>query len=154
MDNLYSDMPNDCLVFVGEKITRTLQYSQADVAQFSRLSADKNPLHTDAAVAERGRFGQITASGQQTAAILMGMLATHYSRTDDGVARQMICLNMNFAFKAPVFTDQDIALWWHVVTVTPNSKLKGLLAHLDGQAAMFDDKPAVVARGTILVSVA
>jgi acyl dehydratase len=147
-----NDLSRDALIFVDEKITQILRYSRDDVAQFARLSQDKNPLHTDSAAAERGRFGQIIASGQQTAASLMGMLATHYSRTEGNVVRQMICLNMNFAFKAPVFADQDIELWWHVSAVTPNNKLKGLLGHLDGQAVVAGGKPAVVARGTILVS--
>jgi acyl dehydratase len=148
-----NDLSRDALIFVDERITQILRYSRDDVAQFARLSHDKNPLHTDETVAERGRFGQIIASGQQTAASLMGMLATHYSRTEDGVSRQMICLNMNFAFKAPIFADQDIELWWQVSAVTPNNKLKGLLGHLDGQVALtHGGRPAVIARGTILVS--
>ncbi|HWI11546.1 MAG TPA: MaoC family dehydratase, partial [Burkholderiaceae bacterium] len=115
------------LIAVGEKVTRRMRYSRADIAQFARMSLDENPLHLDSMVAQRARFGEIVASGQQTAAILMGMLATHYSRSDDGVARQMICLNMNFAFKAPVFAEQEIVLQWKVSSVTPNAKLKGLV---------------------------
>ena len=140
------------LIAVGEKVTRHMRYSRADIAQFSRMSLDENPLHLDSMVAQRARFGEIVASGQQTAAILMGMLATHYSRSDDGVARQMICLNMNFAFKAPVFAEQEIVLQWQVSSVTPNVKLQGLVGLLDGYASVAHGKPAVVARGTILVS--
>ena len=145
---------DDRLIAVGETITKTLRYSRDDIAQFARLSSDHNPLHVDAMVAQRARFGEIIASGQQTAAILMGMLATHFSRNDDGVARQMLCLNMNFAFKAPVFAEQELTLQWRVSTVTPNAKLKGLLGQLDGQAVVTRGKPAVVARGAILVSAA
>ena len=140
------------LIAVGEMVTQRLRYSRADIAEFSRLSLDQNPLHLDSMVAQRARFGEIVASGQQTAAILMGMLATHYSRSDDGVARQMICLNMNFAFKAPVFAEQEIVLQWKVSSVTPNAKLKGLVGLLDGHASVARGKPSVIARGTILVS--
>ena len=140
------------LISAGEKVTRRLRYSRADIAQFARMSLDENPLHLDSMVAQRARFGEIVASGQQTAAILMGMLATHYSRSDDGVPRQMICLNMNFAFKAPVFAEQEIVLQWKVSSVTANIKLKGLVGLLDGHASVARGKPAVVARGTILVS--
>jgi len=140
------------LIAVGEKVTRRMRYSRDDIAQFSRMSLDENPLHLDSMVAQRARFGEIVASGQQTAAILMGMLATHYSRSDDGVARQMICLNMNFAFKAPVFAEQEIVLQWQVSSVTPNIKLQGLVGLLDGYASVAHGKPAVVARGTILVN--
>jgi hypothetical protein len=63
----------------------------------------------------------------------------------------MLCLNMNFAFKGPVFADQDVIVRWTVASVQWNGKLQGLLAHLDGKAGVLDHKPAVVGRGTILV---
>ena len=140
------------LVYFGERIARTLSYSRDDIAQFARLSGDANPLHVDASSAQRARFGEIIASGQQTAALLMGMLATHYSRSDDGLRRQMLCLNMNFAFKGPVFAEQPIELAWRVSAVSPNAKLKGVIALLDGSATPAHGAVAVVARGTILVS--
>jgi acyl dehydratase len=150
MDKL--DKLDTRLIAVGEKVTRRMRYSRDDIARFSHMTLDENPLHLDSMVAQRARFGEIVASGQQTSAILMGMLATHYSRSDDGVARQMICLNMNFAFKAPVFAEQEIVLQWQVSSVTPNAKLKGLVGLLDGHASVVPGKPSVVARGTILVS--
>jgi len=140
------------LIAVGEKVTRRMRYSREDIAQFSHMTLDENPLHLDSMVAQRARFGEIVASGQQTSAILMGMLATHYSRSDDGVARQMICLNMNFAFKAPIFAEQEIVLQWQVSSVTPNAKLQGLVGLLDGYASVVHGKPSVIARGTILVN--
>ena len=142
------------LIRVGEKLTRTLRFSREDIAAFARMSLDENPLHLDSQLAQRTRFGEIIASGQQSAAVLMGMLATHYSRADDGVVRQMLCLNMNFAFKRPVFADQEIKLEWAVSAVEWKSKLKGMLAHLDGRAAVPRTSPAVVARGTILLTLA
>ena len=82
----------------------------------------------------------------------MGMLATHFSRHDDGVPREMLCLNMNFAFKAPVFAGQDLKRRWRVTNIEPSTRLGGLIGHLDGSAAVVRGKPLVVARGTILVS--
>jgi len=139
-------------VRVGEKFGQTVRFSSDDIAAFARLSLDENPLHVDARVAQRARFGEIIASGQQTAAVLMGVLASHFSRSDDGVARQMICLNMNFAFKRPVFADQAIELSWVVGSVEWNSRLKGAIAQLDGRAAVGSGPTAVVARGTILLT--
>ena len=139
------------LAVVGEKLSKTLRYSREDIALFARLSSDENPLHTDTAVAQRARFGEIIASGQHTSAHLMGMLATYFSRHADGIRREMLCLNMNFAFKNPVFADQDITLQWRVSSVEPNDKLQGLLVHLDGAASIGHGKPALIARGTILV---
>ena len=140
------------LITVGETIARTVRYSRDDIAAFARISFDENPLHLDAVAAERAHFGEIIASGQQTAAILMGMLATHFSRRDDGVARQMLCLNMNFAFKEPVFAEQELKLRWRVASVEWNQTLGGMLGQLDGRATVVPGKPAVIARGTVLVS--
>jgi acyl dehydratase len=142
----------DRLIRVGEKLSRTLRYSRDDIAAFARLSSDQNPLHHDALVAQRARFGEIIASGEQTAAILMGMLATHFSRHDDGVRREMLTLNMNFAFKSPIFAEREVTLGWQVSTVQWSGKLKGWLAHLDGSAGVAHQPPAIVARGTIIVT--
>jgi acyl dehydratase len=141
----------DHLIAAGETTTKAVRVSRDEILAFARMSHDTNPLHTDKQAAQRARFGEIIASGQHTAAMLMGMLATHYSRSDDGVKREMLCLNMNFAFKGPVFADQMVSLVWKVATVQWNSKLQGVLAHLDGHASVAPGKPAVVARGTILV---
>jgi len=142
----------DRLIRVGEKLSRTLRYSRDDIAAFARLSNDQNPLHHDAVVAQRARFGEIIASGEQTAAILMGMLATHFSRRDDGVRREMLTLNMNFAFKSPIFAEREVTLGWQVSTVQWSGRLKGWLAHLDGSAGTTRQPPAIVARGTIIVT--
>jgi acyl dehydratase len=142
---------SDRVIAPGETISKTLRFSREDIIAFARMSHDQNPLHLDARAAQRARFGEIIASGQHTASILMGMLATHYSRDTDGVKREMLCLNMNFAFKGPVFADQEVVLHWKVATAQWNSKLQGVLAHLDGAASVVEGKPLVIARGTILV---
>jgi len=141
----------DRVIAPGETVSKTLRFTREDIIAFARMSHDHNPLHVDARAAQRGRFGEIIASGQHTASILMGMLATHYSRDTDGVKREMLCLNMNFAFKGPVLADQEVALHWKVATAQWNSKLQGVLAHLDGAASVVEGKPLVIARGTILV---
>ncbi|CAN5895113.1 hypothetical protein BH11PSE8_BH11PSE8_35150 [soil metagenome] len=139
------------LIVAGERLGRTVRYSREDIAEFARISFDANPLHHDKIAAQRARFGEVIASGQQTAAALMGLLATYFSRSDDGVARQMLCLNMNFSFKSPVFADQDLALEWRVTSVEWSHRLKGMLGHMDGGAGVLRSRPAVIARGTILV---
>lgn len=139
------------LVLAGEKLTQTIRFSREDIIAFAKLSFDTNPLHSDTQAAQRARFGEIIASGQHTSAILMGMLATHYSRRDDGVAREMLCLNMNFAFKGPVFADQDVLCLWRMASAAWNERLGGVVAQLDGNASVGHGKPLVVARGTILV---
>lgn len=143
--------PEPALVALDESVSRGVRLTRADIAAFAQLSGDANPLHSDAAIAARARFGEIIASGQHTSALLMGLLATHFSRSDDGLRREMLCLNVNFAFKHPVFSDQDITLRWRVSSIEWKDKLGGFVVQLDGSAGVAHAQPALVARGTILV---
>ena len=147
-----SGAENSHLIEVGERLSRTVRFSRDEIATFARMTFDENPLHIDNQVAQRARFGEIIASGQQTSAVMMGMVATYFSRSDDGVPRQMLCLNMNFSFKSPVFADQDVLLTWQVSSLEWKEKLGGQLAQIDGSARVGAGRPLVVARGTILVS--
>ena len=128
-----------------------MRFSRDEIAGFARLSHDHNPLHHDPREARLAGFGDVIASGQHTAAILMGMLASHFSRHDDALRREVLCLNMNFAFKGPVLAEHDLTLEWRVTSVQWNSKLEGQLAQLDGSASVDGGEVVVVARGTILV---
>ena len=147
-----SGLENSHLIEVGERLSRTVRYSREEIATFARMTFDENPLHLDNQVAQRARFGEIIASGQHSSAVMMGMLATYFSRADDGIARQMLCLNMNFSFKSPVFADQDLTLTWLVSSLEWKAKLGGQLAQMDGAARIGAGKPLIIARGTILVS--
>jgi acyl dehydratase len=142
------------LIGAGERFSETVRYTREEIIRFAGATRDTNPLHHDTESAQRSRFGEIIASGQQTSAIMMGLLASHYSRDDDGIRREMVCLNFNFAFKAPVFAEQDIELVWTVASVQWNNKLGGMVGQLDGTASVRHSRPSVIARGTILVKLA
>lgn len=145
------DQATTTLIHVGETCERVIRFTRDDIATFARMTGDTNPLHHDLQAAQRARHGEIIASGQQTTAQMMGLVASHFSRGDDGQARELLCLNFNFAFKAPVFAEQDVVLHWRVASVEWNNKLGGWLAHLDGRAMVRHVHPCVVGRGTLLV---
>lgn len=138
------------LVSVGERCERTVRFSRLDIADFARLTGDTNPLHHDVQAAQRARHGEIIASGQQTTAQMIGLAASHFSRSDDGLLRELLCLNFNFAFKSPVFADEDLDLRWAVSAVEWVEHLGGAICHLDG-AASTDGRTCLVGRGTLLV---
>jgi acyl dehydratase len=139
------------LIRVGESFSTPLRYTREQIIQFARLTGDSNPLHHDRQAAERASFGEIIASGQQTASQMMGVVASHFSRRDDGVAREMLCLNFNFAFKAPIFAEQEIVITWRVAQLERSQRHGGWIGHLDGTASIAG-RPCVVSRGTILVT--
>jgi len=139
------------LIKAGETFEAQLRYSREQIVQFARLTGDANPLHHDRQAAERASFGEIIASGQQTASQMMGIVATHFSRRHDGVPREMLCLEFNFAFRAPIFAEQDIAIHWRVTEVEPSAKHGGHVGRLEG-AANVAGRPCVLASGSILVT--
>lgn len=139
------------LIAEGETFSSRVVFSREEIALFARSTGDTNPLHHDLAAAQRARHGDIIASGQHTAARMMGAVATHFSRADDGLAREMLCLNFNFAFKAPVFAGQPLTLDWRVQQVSANSKLGGLVGEMVGEARRADGTVCVIGRGTVLV---
>lgn len=139
------------LIHVGESCERSVRFTREDIATFARLTGDSNPVHHDVQAAQRARHGEIIASGQQTTAQMLGLVASHFSRGDDGRARELLCLNFNFAFKAPVFAGQELLLHWRVASVEWNATLGGWLAHVDGRATVRNAHPCVVGRGTLLV---
>jgi len=139
------------LIRTGEEFRAQVRYTREQIVQFARLTGDSNPLHHDRQAAERASFGEIIASGQQTASQMMGVVASHFSRRDDGVAREMLCLNFNFAFKAPVFAEQEIAIAWRVASIERSERHGGWIGHLDGSATIAG-RACVVSRGTVLVT--
>ncbi len=140
-------------VTVAEQCQRSVTFSRESIAEFARLTGDANPLHTDPGAAARGHHGSIIASGQQTTSHLIGLAATHFARRCDHFTRELLCLNFNFALKAPVFADDEVALSWSVRAVEWNPQLQGWLAQVDG-AALSHDRVCVVARGALLVKAA
>ena len=143
--------PNDTpLIRDGERFHAQFRYTREQIVEFARLTGDMNPLHRDRLAAERASFGEIIASGQQTASQMMGLVASHFSRRDDGVPREMLCLNFNFAYKAPIFAERDVTLEWRVAGTEWNESLGGVIAQLEGDA-LVAGAPAVIARGTVLV---
>jgi acyl dehydratase len=140
----------DVPVAVGETCARRVTFSRRQIADFARLTGDANPLHFDAQAAARSHHGRLIASGQQTTSQLIGLAATHFARRCERFARELLCLNFNFAFKAPLFADDAVDLAWTVRSVDWHPTLQGWLAQVDG-SAHSRERLCVVARGTLLV---
>ena len=147
-----STLPTDDLppVAVAETCERSVRFSRTSIAEFARLTGDANPLHVDLEAAARAHHGRIIASGQQTTSNLIGLAATHFARRCERFTRELLCLNFNFAFKAPVFADDAVHLSWTVSSVEWHPKLEGWLAQADGKAVSHA-RLCVVGRGTLLV---
>ena len=60
---------------VGQRASLRRTLTDADIALFTELSGDRNPLHYDAAAAPRTRLGGIVVQGGVTSAILNAVVA-------------------------------------------------------------------------------
>ena len=139
------------LIRIGETVQTRVRYTREQIIQFARLTGDANPLHHDRQAAERASFGEIIASGQQTAGLMMGAVASHFSRGSDGVQREALLLNFSFSFKVPVFAEQDVHIEWRVSEVQRKHRRGGYVGQVDGTASVAG-QPCVVGRGTVLVT--
>jgi acyl dehydratase len=60
---------------VGDRASLSRRVEAADIVRFTELSGDRNPVHYDAALAARTRFGGIVVQGGVTSAILNAVVA-------------------------------------------------------------------------------
>jgi len=148
MNTRLQDLPN--LLRVGEKCRRQLRLSRQQIIDFANLTGDLNPLHHDTLAAQRADFGEIIACGQHTVSLLIGLVASHFAQPGESGPREVLCLNFNFAFKAPVFADQTLSLAWTVMAVDPSARQSGWIAQVDGLASIAG-RACVIGRGTLLV---
>jgi acyl dehydratase len=138
------------LVQVGERIEHVARYSREEISRFAALTLDTNPVHHDREAAVRAGLPDVIASGQHTSALMSGLAASYFSRGDDGVARSMLCLHFNFAYREPIIPDAPVTMRWVVSSTEWNASLDGVIAQLEGKATI-GDALAVIARGTVLV---
>ena len=60
---------------VGDRASLSRTVQPTDIALFTELSGDRNPLHYDREAAARTRFGEIVVQGGVTSAILNAVVA-------------------------------------------------------------------------------
>jgi 3-hydroxybutyryl-CoA dehydratase len=130
-----------------ERFSSEVTLTPAMVATYAQAAGDTNPVHYDAAFASGTRYGRRIASGTQTTALLLGLTASHYSKSG-----AMVGLEFWVRFKRPVFADETILLEWLVVRVTPNEKLKGDVVELRGRIKGQNGETVLGAKGKVLVT--
>ncbi len=81
---------------VGRTATRSRLVREEDIALFTDISGDRNPLHYDREAAERTRFGGIVVQGGITSAILNAVVA------EDLPGPGTVFMNVSWDFLAPV----------------------------------------------------
>src|SRR5512132_1952198 len=114
---------------VGQKAERSRLVVARDIALFTEMSGDRNPLHYDEASARRSRFGEIVVQGGVTSAILNAVVA------EDLPGPGTVFLHVDWHFRAPVRPGDTITGIVEVLEVRadkPITKLATSVRRQDG----------------------
>jgi len=134
-------------ITVGETFSRTVTLDARTIHEFALAAGDHNPLHHDAAFAESTRFGGIIASGTHYVALIMGLVASHFTALGHTAAG----LEFSFQLKKPVRAGDTITLTWTVAEITPKESLKGDILTLNGTITTQDGAVVLTCIGKIVV---
>jgi acyl dehydratase len=125
---------------VGQRAELTREVSPRDIQLFTAISGDRNPLHYDAELAARTKFGGIIVQGGVTTAILNAVVAEKLPGPGT------VFLHVNWSFKAPVRPGDRITGAVKVINVRtdkPITELETTVTRddgtvvLDGQATCY-----------------
>jgi acyl dehydratase len=124
---------------VGDKASRTRTVRLEDIALFTDMTGDRNPLHYDEAAAARSRFGGVIVQGGVTSGLLNAVVA------EDLPGPGSVFLHVDWNFKAPVRPGDEITAEVEVLEARadkPITRLRTTITTADG---------TVVLDGTALV---
>lgn len=92
---------------VGDSFTLSRCFSDDDIAAFTRISRDYNPVHCDTAYAGLRGFKAVVAHGLLTASLL----------TEIGGQIGWLAASMNLRFRRPVYVDDVITCHWLITGI-------------------------------------
>ena len=118
---------------MGQRARRSRDVSAEDIARFTEMSGDRNPLHYDEAAARASRFGEIIVQGGVTTAILNAVVAEELPGPGS------VFLHVDWSFRAPVRPGDRITGEVEVTSVRedkPITALRTTVTRDDGVVAL------------------
>src|SRR5438093_12057999 len=106
---------------VGRSARRSRAVTAEDIERFTAISGDRNPIHYDATLAARTRFGGIVVQGGVTSAILNAVVA------EDLPGPGTVFLSVEWNFRAPVRSGDTITGAVEVIEVRHDKPITKLL---------------------------
>ena len=125
---------------VGQRATLRRRVSEADVADFARLTGDMNPIHLDEAYAATTRFGGRIVHGLYTAGLISALLGTRLPGPG------AIYIGQTLRFLAPVRIGAEVEASVEVVALEPRGRRVRLAcrATADGVAVLEGEAEVMV----------
>jgi acyl dehydratase len=127
---------------VGDIASRTRAVTARDIELFTEISGDRNPLHYDAELAARSRFGGIVVQGGVTSALLNAVVAEQLPGPGS------VFLHVDWAFRAPVRPGDVITATVQITSLREDKPITTLattirnqddVVVLDGEAVVWRD---------------
>lgn len=107
-----SDQPFPGDLAIGDSVTATRTFRQADFDRFAALSRDDNPIHVDPDFAARTRFGRPVAHGM----LLYGAICTLLGRHFPGAVQ----VEQRLTFTRPTFSDEEMTISAELLEAAPS----------------------------------
>jgi acyl dehydratase len=132
---------------VGDVARRTREVTARDIELFTALTGDRNPVHYDAELAARSRFGGIVVQGGVTSGLMNALVAEQLPGPGS------VFLQVDWSFKAPVRPGDVITAEARVVSSRgdkPVSTLATTITNQDGVVVL--DGSVVVWRDPVVAA--
>lgn len=132
---------------IGSEARRTRLVTQRDVELFTEMSGDRNPLHYDADLAARSRFGGLVVQGGVTSGLLNALVAEQLPGPGS------VFLEVAWRFLAPVRPGDVITAHAVVTSAREDKPVTGLrttVTNQDGTTVL--DGTAVVWRDPVVAA--
>lgn len=121
------------MIKVGDVARRTRTVQARDIALFTEMTGDRNPLHYDEDAARTSRFGAIIVQGGVTSGLLNAVVA------EDLPGPGSVFLHVDWDFKAPVSPGDDITAEVEVLEARddkPITRLRTTITNQDGTVVL------------------
>ena len=134
----------------GDTATRSRTVLAEDIELFTAFTGDRNPVHYDADLAARSRFGGIVVQGGVTSGLLNALVA------EDLPGPGSVFLSVSWRFLAPVRPGDVLTARAVVTSVREDKPVTGLdttitnqdgVVVLDGSAVVWRDPVVAAASG-------
>jgi acyl dehydratase len=124
---------------LGKTARRTRKVTERDIALFTEMTGDRNPLHYDKSAAEASRFGGIIVQGGVTSGLLNALVA------QDLPGPGSVFLHVDWNFRAPVRPGDELTAEAEVIEVKADKPICTL------RTKITNHEGTVVLDGTALV---
>jgi acyl dehydratase len=130
---------------VGAVARRTRTISTRDIALFTEISGDRNPIHYDEELAAQSRFGRVVVQGGVTSGLLNAVVA------EDLPGPGSVFLEVGWRFLAPVGPGDEITAEVTVTGVREDKPITTLATRITNQdGVVVLDGTAVVWRDPVV----